>query len=380
MSILVIGRGMPDEHDRTLGIFELDQAMALADQGAEVIYFGIDTRSLRWKRKLGMTSGMCGRVRWYCISVPVGAIPIEIRVLIAKAALMMLVNRVFRKEKLPGLVHAHFGEQGCIVADWAEKNAIPLVVTEHFSRMNQETVSAGLKRCSTYAYRHATRVITVSKKLQASILRHTGIESIVIPNVVDVETFCSGAPMAHERFRYVTTGRLIPQKRVDWVIEALGVIWKEVPSVELHILGDGSQKSELERLIVQLGLQDRVILHGMVTRQEMAEIYREADVFVLPSESETFGVAYIEAMAAGLPVISTRCGGPEEFINQRNGLLIDVDDKAHLERAMLDMHARYDCFDKKLIQDFACQTYSRRVIGTKLMELFREIIDDHARQ
>ena len=71
---------------------------------------------------------------------------------------------------------------------------------------------------------------------------------------------------------------------------------------------------------------------------EVSSILAHADIFVLASRKETFGIVYVEAMAKGLPVIATKCGGPEEFVNKENGILVPVDNVEELSKAMLLMY------------------------------------------
>ena len=114
----------------------------------------------------------------------------------------------------------------------------------------------------------------------------------------------------------------------------------------LIIFGDGPESGALRALCAELGLYSRVSFRGHCPREELAEAYAAADCFVLASRSETFGVAYIEAMAAGLPVIATRCGGPEDFVTEENGILIPVDDEERAHRR----HGAHDAPPRRLRQ------------------------------
>lgn len=86
-------------------------------------------------------------------------------------------------------------------------------------------------------------------------------------------------------------------------------------------IGDGHLRSVLMEYVWKHDLHDIVMFHGILSPMEIVKVYEECDCFVLPSAGETFGVVYVEAMAAGLPVIATRCGGPEDFVNEDNGIL-----------------------------------------------------------
>lgn len=84
-------------------------------------------------------------------------------------------------------------------------------------------------------------------------------------------------------------------------------------------------------------------------KKKIAEQLSKSDCFVLASQSETFGVAYIEALAMGVPVIATKCGGPEGFVNENNGIMIDVDSESQLIEAMKYMYNNSDKYDREEI-------------------------------
>lgn len=113
---------------------------------------------------------------------------------------------------------------------------------------------------------------------------------------------------------------------------------------------------------------------GVVKRDEIAEKFRESDCFVLLSKHETFGVAYIEALASGLPVIATRCGGPEDFIDESNGILVGVDNEAEIEKALKKMRYREMEFDRERISKEAIKNFSPETIAERLSKIYEAVI------
>ena len=124
-------------------------------------------------------------------------------------------------------------------------------------------------------------------------------------------------------------------------------------------------------------ISEKVRFRGLRNRMEIAREYRNSDAFVLPSRLETFGVVYIEAMAAGLPVIATRCGGPEDFVTPETGILIDVDDGAALTAAMKRMAADRAHYDSAKIAAYARQSFSPERVATHLTEIYQQAIALH---
>lgn len=147
-----------------------------------------------------------------------------------------------------------------------------------------------------------------------------------------------------DRKRVLGVGRLTHEKGFDLLIEAFALTAQRRPRWDLVICGEGAQRSELERLVLKLGLAQRVFLPGWI--EDPTEAFKSADLFVLPSRYEGFPNALLEAMAAGLPVISSDCpSGPYEIVRDGyNGLLVRCQSAewlaAAMDRLMRDPDAR----------------------------------------
>jgi glycosyltransferase involved in cell wall biosynthesis len=125
-------------------------------------------------------------------------------------------------------------------------------------------------------------------------------------------------------------GRLVPEKGFDVLIEAVA---KSKSERRLIVLGEGPERARLEQLVVQRGLSDRVELRGYVN--EPWPVFADAKMLALASRSEAFGNVIVEALAHGLPVVATRCGGPQEILEDgRFGRLVPVDDADAMARAI----------------------------------------------
>jgi glycosyltransferase involved in cell wall biosynthesis len=109
---------------------------------------------------------------------------------------------------------------------------------------------------------------------------------------------------------------------------------------------------------------------GQLERSEINKVFKKSHAFVLPSHSETFGVCYIEALYAGLPVIATRCGGPESFIDKSNGILIPVNNSVELSNAMNSIRYNYSQYDPKQISSDCNKRFSPSVIANELINLY----------
>lgn len=374
MKALIISGGKPDSKYPLNGNFEFEQAVALAAAGIDTIFFAVDLRSIRRKRSYGISKGVEDGVKWYVISLPLGAIPITMLCNIGSIALRYLFNKVFKhKNEYPDVIHAHFTEMGCMAADLSRKKRIPLVVTEHSSAMNEPTVDPDLLKCAIKGYSQASKIIAVSKPLSESIYSKTGIQAVVIPNMIKLDVFTKCQKKKHDGFHIASVGALIPRKRLTNLIKAIADISRVHDDIYLHIIGDGYMKEELKQLVVTLNIENRVVFHGYKNANEITKIYETCDCFALVSATETFGVVYVEAMAAGLPVIATKCGGPEDFVNEFNGVLIDVDNHKQLCENLLYFYNNISSFSPSDIQSYAKHGYSPELLAKKLIDLYENI-------
>ncbi len=145
----------------------------------------------------------------------------------------------------------------------------------------------------------------------------------VIPNGIDTDRFHpSGQPWTGGPVRALTVCRLIGRKRLDLLIEAVALCRQRGIDVSLTIAGDGNLMDELKALATRLNVADHVRLPGRVEPDAMPGLYREHNLFVMASEHEGMSNAMLEAVASGLPMVTTRCEGVEELING-NGIVVD---------------------------------------------------------
>lgn len=161
------------------------------------------------------------------------------------------------------------------------------------------------------AFRKADMVQALSSYL-AEWARRRGYKRQIeiIPNGVDVQRFAGGR-IGHDRVVLVTTSRLVHKNAIDDVIKALPLL----PTlVQFRVLGTGKEEVSLKALAKKLGVEARVEFVGYVDHAHLPEELHKADIFIRPSRSEGFGASFVEAMAAGLPVVATQEGGLTDFL------------------------------------------------------------------
>lgn len=376
-SILIVANGYPSKRYPLNGIFELDQAKALAGIGHKVVYVAIDLRSIRRWRKWGVHHFIRDHLDVYLIDIPIGRVPAKWLDAIGELALRFLYRRIRKEHGCPDLLHAHFLGPGVISANLSQKEKLPLVITEHTSSMNVEKLPMGVLIRAQKAYSQANCLVAVSNTLCKHLKLATGFSARCVHNIVDVEAllFKKRKIVDNTRFNFVSIGGLEYRKGFDILLKAFKKIHEKHDGAVLTVYGDGSQRADLENYLKRNNITASVKFMGLMKREEIGRELYQNDVFVLASRLETFGVVYIEAMAAGLPVIATRCGGPEDFVTPETGILIPVEDVNALTDAMEYMMLSRNEYDSIAISNYARTQFSPEKIASELTEIYTEILE-----
>jgi glycosyltransferase involved in cell wall biosynthesis len=138
--------------------------------------------------------------------------------------------------------------------------------------------------------------------------------------------------------RLITVARLLERKGIQTILQACSQ--PTLLPVELQIIGTGPYEATLRQMVDDLGLRDRVKFLGFVPNEELPAYYRRSDIFVLPSETESFGLVFAEAMSCGLPIAASNVGGiPETVRDGIDGLLCPPGDSASLRKNILQLIA-----------------------------------------
>lgn len=247
------------------------------------------------------------------------------------------------------LLHVHYAIPHAYAGYMAKKMLkeqgikIPMVTTLHGTDITLVGNHPTYKPAVSFSINHSDVVTSVSQNLKDETYRLFDIERdiVVIPNFIeidknrmDVNSQCHRSMMATETQKIITHISNFRQvKRIPDVIKIFYEIQKSIPA-KLMMVGDGPERVPAEKLCDELGIGEKVIFFG--NSSEIDEILCFSDLFLLPSETESFGLAALEAMACGVPVISTNRGGlPEVNKDGYSGYLGEVGDvKGMAEKAV----------------------------------------------
>ena len=252
---------------------------------------------------------------------------------------LALSSKLVDMVKLHGiqLLHVHYAMPHAYAAYMAQQMLldegilVPIVTTLHGTDITLVGSHPFYKPAVTFSINKSDAVTSVSESLKEDTLRLFSIKKDihVVPNFIDLEkhlnnfTDCQRGMMAEDHERIIThISNFREVKQIPDVIKVFYNIQKEIPA-KLMMVGEGPEKEGAELMVEELGISDRVIFFG--NSNEIDRILCFSDLFLLPSQTESFGLAALEAMASGVPVISTNTGGlPEVNVDGYSGYLSDV--------------------------------------------------------
>jgi glycosyltransferase involved in cell wall biosynthesis len=237
------------------------------------------------------------------------------------------------------LIHAQVAyPDGWAAARLAEDLRLPLVLTLHGQEL-QKIVnwSKRLKKLVQTALDRAAAVVVPSAKMQALARKHGVREENLHLIYNGLEPLPEGELPREIRKRIagkqvlLSVGRLEQEKGFQHNIEALNILKDKHPDLVYLVVGDGAYRPRLQELTDSLALQERVIFAGAQPRDKVQAYYGNSHVFSMPSRDESFGIVYLEAMAAGLPVIGTKGEGIAPLLEENPvGRLVDYGDPSKL--------------------------------------------------
>ena len=291
-----------------------------------------------------------------------------------------LYKEIVKNEGKVDIIHAHSAFWGGISAAYlSKKYNIPLVLTEHSSLKYAKYSRESYKKYIFDAYENADCLIAVGNGLKKELEEYINRPIEVINNMVDLNLFYVDENDIDDvsdkkEFEFFSCAFLEDGKGMECLIKAFTKAFKG-ENVSLRIGGDGSIKESLESLIDDLNMNEQIKLLGALSREEVSLEMRKCDVFALPSEHETFGVVYIEALACGKPVIGADNGGAEDIIREENGIIAKKNDVQDLSKALRYIKEHYEMYDKNKIRKKTVFSYSEKVLVENLKGVYKKVYE-----
>ncbi|MCX8491316.1 MAG: glycosyltransferase [Cyclobacteriaceae bacterium] len=365
MRILLLTPWYPNEKNPGAGVFIKSQAKALsAHHAVSVISSMVDYESFAFS-SFSLQTTLDQNVQEYRVVVK-KSFPIfnQLNYLCLLVNVSLKIGRVFR----PDIIHAHVGYPSAIWAWCLSKLLrVPFVVTEH-TRPSNNFRSAIHKWLTIFGMKRASLVIAVSKMLANEVKLFIKRDVVVVSNIVETERFDVVPYVKSEITQIGFLGTLNqPVKGLDIFLRAAAELKTDFV---LHIGGSGKLLQFYKTLSSELGIEQKCNFYGFVLPSEVPAFMSRLHFFVCASRSETFCVALAEAMAAGRPVVSTRCGGPEEFVDDRNGVLVNVEDVESLRKGIEKMIQKCSRYNSASISKPVSDRFSQTSFLKRINEIY----------
>jgi L-malate glycosyltransferase len=263
------------------------------------------------------------------------------------------------------------------------RHGIPYIVMEHKTEYQRGLIKGGRRRIIRRVVRSAKLLLTVSPQLGESIKKTLDLEGAhfkTMPNPIPDSFFEEPSVALHSQVNKFMKGKFVfagwtkwrDIKRLDIALQAFKKVKIALPDSCLIIAGPVPDWAP--KMAVDLGIKDAVLFTGSLNREEIKRLAYRCDCCVLTSDHETFGLPVIESLAAGKPVVATRCGGPESIIvDNKYGQLVEKGNLEEFAKAMLQVVKNYTTFDPEVLRSYCRANYSEKILSQKWKEIYKSL-------
>ena len=384
MKVLVIPSFYPDNSNPTHGIFFKNQVEGMANY-VDVSVINIKTdwlspfpfnlnknRSDNFPKYLNENG-----INLYqdkCFAIPKFQ-PLSSKSYKRKA--LAVFSRLIEEQGMPDLIHAHITYPGGYIGSELSKiYKIPLIVTEHASYFSSKLLTGSYKKYSNQVISLADKYTAVSSTL-ANMVKFNGREDcIVIPNFINVKDFQVKKERSKDIFRFINIAAMRHIKGIDILLKAIKILVFDMGKQNfiVYFVGGGKDEKKYRKMAKTLGIEEWCRFYSNVNYASIPSLIFGADSLVIASRFETFGIAGIEAMACGLPVVSTDCGGTREFVNGDTGIIIEGHSAEALASGMLTVMEKKEFWNPDTIRENVDRNYSIEAVVQQIIEIYNDLL------
>ena len=355
----------------SLGSWAVEHARLVADGHEVVVLAAAPGRVRRWEWTQCHERGLrTVRLRYRDPGVPYSAFPFRL------AGSLSVLNHLRRSGFIPEVIHAHVFQAGLVALALGGRAGVPVVVSEHWSRLRRGQLPPLPRLLARTVYRRADMVCPVSDDL-GTFIRSLGVRSPVrrVPNAVDTARFHPpAAPLEEEPPRLLHVGGLVEVKAQATLFDAFARFVAEHAGAQLDVVGDGPLRQPLGARARALGLEGQITFHGALGADQVAQRMRSAHLFVLSSEFESAPHVLLEAMASGLPSVATDVGGISEIVDEESGVLAPPGSAPDLAAAIATAWKRRKTFVAERLARRARERFGRVKVAQEWSEVYEEVI------
>ncbi|MEI6122605.1 MAG: glycosyltransferase [Bacteroidota bacterium] len=281
-------------------------------------------------------------------------------------------------DKQPDIIHANILVPCSLIAFYFKLfKHIPFIITEHWTGYlpqdpNKPNKLFFIFRCFA---KKASCIAPVTQNL-ATAMRNYRIKGHykIVPNVVDTDIFKEKVNRRDSDFHILHVSSLLDvQKNFSGILVSLQSIKNKRDDFVLEIISDGNFE-QYQQKIERLGLAEHIIFHGKKSTSEVAAIMKYCDFLLLFSNYENFPCVIPEAWSCGLPVLSTNVGGISEYLNKKNGVLVNPHDIEELSNAIEKVFDSIQDYNSNTIRTYALNNFSYNVIGSEFTSIYNHVL------
>ena len=289
---------------------------------------------------------------------------------------LSFIHSLHRRQPI-GRFHAHMMLRTGLLALfchwWWRK---PFFLTEHWTGYQSgayDQLSAWKKSLYGLVFRKARQVSVVSIGLEKAIQAHQLRDrALIIPNVVTRAPALPPQNQQEALFHWLSVSDFYDAKKnITGLLRVVDQLAQIRQDFQLHLVGDGMDRDQIDRTLQSChALQPLLRRYGRLDNPAVLELMQQTDAYVCFSNIETFSVSCAEALVAGKPVVATRCGGPEFFVQAETGILIPVQDEDALLAGMQKIMNHYASYQNPAAFDRIRQTFQAAEIGRQFLQMY----------
>lgn len=378
MKVLIVASWYPSKNNSIAGVFIKEQVKAIKLSGIDVVVlFPYDNSIPKGKLKLNIED----RIETYRCNTDYMD-----NSSISRLNSIFLTTKYIKKiviEKEIEIIHS----QVCYPAGFSTFfysliHKVPYIITEHMSTIGDYSKQWYNKVLFKLAYKNAESVICVSKSLcyELKELKYD-FNEIILGNVTDIDQdFISNTYETKNIFHSLFIGSMDQNegKGIQYLLPALKKVKEKRPdiNIDLTLIGDGIKMQSYVMMAKQLNLEENCVFLGRILKEDIPTYIKKCDFLIQPSLKETFGCVLIESMAYGKPVLATKCGGPEDFVNDNVGILVEKKDIGQIEEGIEKIVDEYSKYDEKIIRKYVIDNFSYKAIGNSIKNIYTKILKE----
>ena len=391
MNICIISSAFPSRRNPVINIFIYRQAKALAERGHKVFVVAGDTESRREGNMIVYARPNVIKSALLALKVAL-KIPKEsfwllknigLKGTVGRLSLVQITCNLLKRERID-VIDGHYADYGAVVAYLVSKmHKIKYVATCHGSDIGEVadgvigTLPKGRKEIVIVALGNAKCVIVPSQSLLTDTQKYCPRNKIIVVyNAVDLDFFKPTNRKIFKRRTVISIGALNKRKGHEYVLKAIPKVLKKNKDIDFLIVGKGPEEQNIKKLAKELNILDNVTFIDFIPEEQLPLYYSSSEFFVLATLYDSFGIVFAEAMACGIPVVSTNVGGVPEVVGE-GGILVEPRNPDQLAEAMLkllnDENLRQE-LSKKALEQAKKFSIENRI--NKIEEIYRKVMQN----